>query len=184
MLASSVGDHAFYVYNTAKLNLVFMSRFIEPKILWIEAAPDGHIYTALDNLVIVKWNKMNKVTEYRGHTKPLVKFILSSEFIFSLAQDGEFIIFNIRTGDIIRQKRFEDDFEIMMHPTTYINKLVFAARGKVELWNIIDDKKIFEFVNLSKRGVNVTTIAQSPVAHIAGIGYSDGDISLVNLQTD
>jgi hypothetical protein len=29
LLASSVGDHAFYVYNTAKLNLVYMSRFIE-----------------------------------------------------------------------------------------------------------------------------------------------------------
>ena len=49
LLASSVGDHAFYVYNTAKLNLVYMSRFIEQKIVWIEASPDGHVYTALDN---------------------------------------------------------------------------------------------------------------------------------------
>jgi WD40 repeat protein len=159
-LASSVGDHAFYVYNTAKLNLVFMSRFIEHKIRWIEAAADGHIYTALDKNSIVKWNKMNKVTEYIGHTKPIIKFILSSEFIFSLAQDGEFIIFNIRTGAIIKQKWFEDDFEFMMHPTTYINKLLFAVGGKVELWNIIDEKKIFEFKNISKKGeANVTIIA-------------------------
>ena len=53
LLASSVGDHAFYVYNTAKLNLVYMSRFIEQKIVWIEASPDGHVYTALDNYKIV-----------------------------------------------------------------------------------------------------------------------------------
>jgi hypothetical protein len=53
LLASSVGDHAFYVYNTAKLNLVYMSRFIEQKIVWIEASPDGHVYTALDNCKIV-----------------------------------------------------------------------------------------------------------------------------------
>jgi hypothetical protein len=53
LLASSVGDHAFYVYNTAKLNLVYMSRFIEQKIVWIEASQDGHIYTALDNHTIV-----------------------------------------------------------------------------------------------------------------------------------
>lgn len=85
LLASSVGDHAFYVYNTAKLNLIYMSRFIEQKIVHIEAATDGHIYTALDNRTIVKWNKMNKMIEYIGHTKPIVKFILSSEFIFSLA---------------------------------------------------------------------------------------------------
>jgi len=27
-MASVVGGHAFYVFNTAKLNLVYMSRFI------------------------------------------------------------------------------------------------------------------------------------------------------------
>lgn len=32
LLASSVGGHAFYVYNTTKLNLVYMSRFIENEI--------------------------------------------------------------------------------------------------------------------------------------------------------
>ena len=60
LLASSVGNHAFYVYNTSKLNLVFMSRFIENSITWIEAAADGLIYTALDNKTIVSWKKMHK----------------------------------------------------------------------------------------------------------------------------
>ena len=48
-----MGDHAFYVYNTAKLNLVYMSKYIDHKILWIEASPDGTIFTALDNNTIV-----------------------------------------------------------------------------------------------------------------------------------
>jgi hypothetical protein len=102
-----VGGHAFYVYNTAKLNLVFMSRFIENEILWIEAAPDGLIYTALDDNSIVSWKKMHKQQLYIGHSKPIVKFILASEFIFSLAQDGEFIIFNIKTGGIVKRKQFD-----------------------------------------------------------------------------
>jgi WD40 repeat protein len=88
---------------------------------------------------------MNKVNTYKGHTQPIKSFILSSEFIFSLAQDGEFIIFNLRSGEIIKKKQFNHDFEIMMHPTTYINKLVFAGGNKIELWNIIEDKKIYEF---------------------------------------
>ena len=41
---------------------------------------------------------MHKLQVFEGHTKPIVKFILSSELIFSLAQDGEFIIFNIKSG--------------------------------------------------------------------------------------
>ena len=145
LLASSVGDHAFYVYNTAKLNLVYMSRFIEQRIVWIEASQDGHIYTALEGNVIVQWKKMNKVLEYVGHSKPIVKFIISSDFIFSLAQEGEFIIFNIRTAAIVRRRRFDSDFDVMLHPTTYINKLVFAGGNRIELWNIIDDTKVYSF---------------------------------------
>ena len=68
MIASAVGDHSFYVYNTAKLNLVYMSRFIENSISWIEASPDGLIYTALDNNQIVSWKKMHKEAEYIGHS--------------------------------------------------------------------------------------------------------------------
>jgi|LauGreDrversion4_2_1035121.scaffolds.fasta_scaffold72331_2 hypothetical protein len=66
----------------------------------------------------------------------------------------------------------------MMHPTTYINKLVFAGGNRMELWNIIDDKKIYSFKNIfaEKKDFNITTIVQSPVIHTVAIGYSDGDI--------
>jgi hypothetical protein len=111
LLASSVGGHAFYVYNTAKLNLVYMSRFIQDKITWLEASQDGFIYTALDNNTIVQWKKMHRVTQYVGHTKPIIKFILASEFIFSLAEEGEFIIFNLRSGAIVKRKVFDYPFD-------------------------------------------------------------------------
>lgn len=101
---------------------------------------------------------MNKVLEYKGHSKPIVKFILSSEFIFSLAQEGEFTIFNIKTAAIVKRKIFETDFDIMMHPTTYINKLIFAGSGKLELWNIIDDKLIYSFKNIASKEGNSIVI--------------------------
>lgn len=75
----------------------------------------------------------------------------------------------------------------MMHPTTYINKLVFAGRNQIELWNIIDDKKIYAFKKILEgkgSSANVTTIMQSPVINTVAIGFSDGDIILANLQTD
>jgi hypothetical protein len=66
----------------------------------------------------------------------------------------------------------------MMHPTTYVNKLVFAGNNRIELWNIIDDKKIYAFKNIveDKKDFNVTVIVQSPVIHTVAIGYSDGEI--------
>jgi len=73
-----------------------------------------------------------------------------------------------------------------MHPTTYINKLIFACGNVIELWNIIEDTKVHEFKNIVKGKENeqVTLIVQSPVIHTAAIGWTDGDIMLVNLQFD
>ena len=127
---------------------------------------------------------MNKVIEFVGHSKPIVKFILSTDFIFSLAQDGEFIIFNIRTAAIVRRKKFDCDFDIMVHPTTYINKLVFAGGNRTELWNIIDDSKVYAFSKILQgkdNTVSITSIVQSPVIHTVAIGFSNGEILLVNL---
>jgi len=127
---------------------------------------------------------MNKVIEFVGHSKPIVKFILSTDFIFSLAQDGEFIIFNIRTAAIVKRKKFDCDFDIMVHPTTYINKLVFAGGNRIELWNIIDDSKVYAFSKILQgkdNTVSITSIVQSPVIHTVAIGFSNGEILLVNL---
>lgn len=35
LIASSVGKHAFYVYDSKHLNLVYMSKYIQEEILWI-----------------------------------------------------------------------------------------------------------------------------------------------------
>lgn len=81
---------------------------------------------------------MHKSKEYIGHSKKIIKFLLASELLFSLAIEGEFIIFNLKTGDIVKRIKFDNNFTGFMHPTTYINKLVFYGEGKMELWNIID----------------------------------------------
>ena len=119
---------------------------------------------------------------YEGHKNDLVKFILSSEFIFSLAEEGDFIIFNIKTGGIVRRKKFEKDFRILIHPTTYVNKLLFADDNSIELWNIIDDDLVYKFENALKDAKGkITNIVQSPVIHTVAVGFSDGEIRLVNL---
>ena len=127
---------------------------------------------------------MNLVLEYQGHTKQIIKFIISTDFIFSLAEEGEFIIFNAKTGAIIQKKTFMHSFEHMMHPTTYINKLLFAGGDKLELWNVIDDKLIYAFPKTLKKDDSITVIAQSPVLHTVALGYSSGLVSMLNLQTD
>ena len=95
LIATVVGKNAFYVYNTVKLGLVFMSRFIAEEITYLQAAPTGLIYTSLkETNEIVAWNKMHRHAVYKGHSKPILNFIVTTNLIFSLAEDGEFLIFN------------------------------------------------------------------------------------------
>jgi aspartyl/asparaginyl beta-hydroxylase (cupin superfamily) len=69
LIASVVGKHAFYVFNSTKLNLVFMSRFIAEEITHLQASTTGLIYTSLkETNQIVAWNKMHRHATYEnGH---------------------------------------------------------------------------------------------------------------------
>lgn len=90
-----MGKHAFYVFNTTKLGLVFMSRFISEEITGLEAAPTGLIYTSLkETKEIVAWNKMHRHASYKGHKEHILAFNVTTNLIFSLGENGEFLTFN------------------------------------------------------------------------------------------
>lgn len=75
-----------------------MSRFIAEEITWLQAAMTGLIYTSLkETNEIVSWNKMHRVKAYSGHKHSIIKFLVTGNFIFSLAENGEFLIFNTNT---------------------------------------------------------------------------------------
>lgn len=69
----------------------------------------------------------------------------------------------------------------MMHPITYLNKLVFWSGNKVFLHNVIEDELIFSFKPMISE---VESIVQSPVVDVVAIGCLDGSIMLWNLKFD
>ena len=72
-----------------------MSRFIAEEITYLQAAPTGLIYTSLkETNEIVAWNKMHRHAVYSGHKHPILEFLVTTSLIFSLAEEGEVMIFN------------------------------------------------------------------------------------------
>ena len=85
-----------------------------------------------------------------------------------------------------------------LHPATYINKVVFGSSdGTLELWNVVTRRRIHTMScvavstgntgntgnTTSGRGA-VTAMAQSPAADVIGVGYTNGDILILNLAYD
>jgi len=68
----------------------------------------------------------------------------------------------------------------LVHPPTYLNKVLVAFEKKLELWNINTGTRIFEFEPF---GADILTVqADSPVLDVVAIGLSDGRIVLFNLK--
>ena len=60
----------------------------------------------------------------------------------------------------------------MMHPVTYINKLLFYGGQTMQLWNVIQGEKIYEF----KMQAEVENVDQSPVVDLVSVGLSNGSV--------
>jgi U3 small nucleolar RNA-associated protein 21 len=72
------------------------------------------------------------------------------------------------------------ELDYFVHPITYVNKLLFSGGKTMELWNVIEQEKIYTFNFKSE----IECIVQSPVIDIVAVGCSDGSIHLVNLLYD
>ena len=122
---------------------------------------------------------MHRVMEFKGHQNAIHNFIIAGEFIFSLGEEGEFIVFNRMKGTVNKKVKFEKEFDNFIHPSTYVNKLLFSGPGvKAELWNIMSQERIFEF---DLENSEITCFEQSPVVDIVAVGFANGEIQMVNL---
>ena len=208
LLATAIGEHSFYVYDTKHLNLAYMSRYIPETILGIEATSDGFVYTALqdpvtEKCVIVCWKKMHRVAVFEvPNNRLIIKFMAVGDFLFTLCSEGNFIVFDRRqTGcpsgsvkPIKKQIPFVDPFDDFIHPRTYVNKLLFSGckvgdetKPTLQLWNIMSQEMVFSFDELiakvvkGKKNCLITCMEESPVVDVIAIGFENGLIAIVNL---
>lgn len=69
-----------------------------------------------------------------------------------------------------------------MHPSTYINKVLFGSRqGGLQLWNLNSQKLVYSFDGWNSA---VTVLEQAPAVDIAAIGLENGQIFVHNLKID
>ena len=94
------------------------------------------------------------------------------DFIFSLAEDCEFVVFDRKAGSVLKKHNFETAFSGFMHPSTYLNKMVFWGQERLELWNVMEMTKVFAFSAES----SPSCVEQSPVTDVVAVGFEDGSI--------
>ena len=71
----------------------------------------------------------------------------------------------------------------MAHPDTYLNKVVIGSQeGKLQLWNFLSGKMLYEFSGLGEGAVKCMT--PSPALDVVGVGLSAGYASATSVSCD
>ena len=69
----------------------------------------------------------------------------------------------------------------MAHPDTYLNKVVIGSQeGKLQLWNFLSGKMLYEFSGLGEGAVKCIT--PSPALDVVGVGLSAGYASATSVS--
>ncbi|CAF0776409.1 unnamed protein product [Adineta steineri] len=127
------------------------------------------------------------LSDHKGDVQHLLPF--GDEHLISIDESNTLRVWDIQSASVYFLLEFDPkNFHItcLLHPATYVNKLLIASRqGTMQLWNIKSNKLLHEFFSNDDIQTNsITAIAQSTVVDVIAIGYNNGQIRLHNLRYD
>lgn len=185
-LTVSVGS-AFQIYDISRLHLKFVSSTLPESIHAL--ACDGDLTYAAFGKCVSKFYRAKLVeTMQFNHSIRLLKTF--GQHLLVVCADNRLHVVSASTGDAKKMEMYAEfqntagSFDIcaMLHPSTYVNKILLASRqGTMQLWNVLSGKMLYEFSSL---GSPIVCLQQSPVVDVVAIGLQDGGIALHNIRTD
>jgi U3 small nucleolar RNA-associated protein 21 len=114
--------------------------------------------------------------------------MLFGEIMIVLLKDrNEVEVRNIVTDLQVCNLVLEFNPIFILHPVTYLNKVLLAGPKELDLYNIHTGNKIFSFgeeegIKKLLLDADIVSIKNSPAVDIVAIAFSNGRIALVNLK--
>ncbi|KAF7731227.1 hypothetical protein EC973_000643 [Apophysomyces ossiformis] len=181
-LTTCVGNN-FQIYNLAKMNLLFVGPTTDRPITAMTAA--GNITYAACGNTIFGYKRGKEVSSIRGQGDfNIFQLLVFGSFLVALCDDNTLKLWDTVSGELYTEIEFDSNFTVsaMIHPSTYLNKLLIAStQGTMQIWNIRTNKMIYQFKSF---GSAITCLTQSPVVDVVGIGLLDGTTLLYNIKMD
>ncbi|CAG8520768.1 16389_t:CDS:10 [Dentiscutata erythropus] len=175
--------NSFHIYDCAKLNLKYVGTQTENPITAIASYGDTIFVSCGKDLIAFKFGK--EVSRYHGNHQGNIFFLsIFSNYIMALSEDNVVVLWDHKSGGLHSEIQFDESFTIstIIHPSTYLNKVLLGSRqGTMQIWNIRTKKLKYSF---SSFGSSITSLVQSPVVDVIAIGLLDGTIVIHNIKLD
>ncbi|KAK2818486.1 hypothetical protein Q5P01_024047 [Channa striata] len=182
-LVTAVGK-CFHTYNVSRLGIVAVSNSLPDDITCLAA--DRMLVFAASGRVISAFARNKEVVMcYCGHRQEVRVLLPLGDQLISADSGGDVIVWDVQGGEVYLRLEFDPktfDVSAMMHPSTYLNKVLLgSSQGALQLWNIKTSKLLFTFPGWA---AGVTTLQQSPAVDVVGVGTAAGQIIIHNIRLD
>ncbi|AFN83123.1 hypothetical protein EROM_060280 [Encephalitozoon romaleae SJ-2008] len=192
VLVTSTTHTSYMTYDVKKMNLLFCGpifgrihcTYQRGDVVYVGSYRD--VYVTTRGRIVrcftlpLNSNQSNKrIRVSEESMEAIVRQILGfGEMILILTQNELFV-----TEDLNEMYKVEHDgIERLFHPHTYVNKVVkIFKEGRMVLFNVSSRKEIYVYKPFE---APITSIEQSPVVDVVGIGLENGSIHIFNLRTD
>uniref|UniRef100_A0A1A8BDK5 WD repeat domain 36 n=1 Tax=Nothobranchius kadleci TaxID=1051664 RepID=A0A1A8BDK5_NOTKA len=182
-VVTSVG-RSFHTFNVSRLGIVSVSNSLKDDISCL-AADRMLVFAASGRTVYAFARNKEVVIQYVGHKQNVCLLLPMGDQLISSDNSGDVIVWDVQGGDIYLQLHFDPntfDISAMMHPSTYLNKVLLgSSQGALQLWNIKTSKLLYVFPGWS---AGVTVLQQSPAVDVVGVGMATGRIVIHNIRLD
>ncbi|XP_041666013.1 WD repeat-containing protein 36 [Cheilinus undulatus] len=182
-LVTAVGKR-FHTYNVNRLGIVAVSNSLSDDISCV-AADRMLVFAAAGRDISAFARNKEVVMRYHGHKQEVRLLLPLGDQLISADSGGDVIVWDVQDGDVYLRLQFDPtsfDVSAMMHPSTYLNKVLLgSSQGALQLWNIKTSKLLFTFPGWS---AGVTVLQQSPAVDVVGVGMATGRIVIHNIRLD
>ncbi|XP_037548323.1 WD repeat-containing protein 36 [Nematolebias whitei] len=182
-LVTSVG-RSFHTFNVSRLGIVAVSNSMSDDISCL-AADRMLVFAATGRTVCAFARNKEVVRHYHGHQQEVRLLLPLGDQLISADSGGDVIVWDVQDGDIYLRLNFDPntfDVSAMMHPSTYLNKVLLgSSQGALQLWNIKTSKLLFTFPGWL---AGVTALQQAPAVDVVGVGTATGRIIIHNIRLD
>lgn len=190
-VVTSVG-RAFQIYDVATLHLLFISQEQTESKITCLFAQFHYVYAAFSNKIgIYKRGRLEHTLVCE--TKSTISHVLVfGSYLIAAAADGEIFIFKKRPGEkyatefytSLKNINTEIDGVIvgLLHPPTYLNKIVVATTGGLFIFNIRTGKLLFKSPDQHFTGSSISCIEAAPVLDIIAVGTTTGEVILYHIK--
>uniref|UniRef100_A0AAY5ESF3 WDR36/Utp21 N-terminal domain-containing protein n=1 Tax=Electrophorus electricus TaxID=8005 RepID=A0AAY5ESF3_ELEEL len=180
-IVTAVGQ-CFHTYNVKKLGIVAVSNALPADIACL-AADRMLVYAAHGKVVSAFAKNTQVVHTYEGHQADVHLLLPFGDHLISVDKENVVIVWDVESEDTYLRISFDNaSFEVraVMHPSTYLNKILFgSSQGSLQLWNIKSNKLLYMFPGWASA---VTVLQQTPGVDVVGVGLASGQIIIHNIK--